>query len=445
LLERWRMLAGQLPVHDLLDRIFHEGEVLARYESAFPATLHPRVRASLTRFIELALELDNGRYPSLPRFLDLLNRLRQSEQDQPDENSPDDSQGDRVRLLTVHAAKGLEAPVVFLADAATRPRDRSAYNAVVDWPNEAARPNIILLAGKAARRDSRTAALLEQQATAARCEDANLLYVALTRARQYLFISGSCKPSTRDTGWYGLAAEAMQDCERTATGNPYFHSGTHKPPARQKDTPVKPVAVLPGLTGVIKPVVSSRLIAPSRHSLATQSGHADSDGRTRGIAIHLMLESLARADGTNADSVFAHVAAQLERTTDDAELLSCWTEALTIRKHPPFAPVFDPAAYRTAYNEVPVQYLEQDNMVHGVIDRLVVNDDDILLIDYKTHRHATPATVEQLADSYVEQMRYYTRAVSRLWPAHNIRSGLLFTACAELVWLAGLQSAPETD
>ncbi len=231
----WRALAGQLPVHDLLDRIFHEGEVLQRYESAFPATLQPRVRASLTRFIELALELDNGRYPSLPRFLDLLNRLRQSDQDQPDESSPDDTQGDRVRLLTVHAAKGLEAPVVFLADA---PRDRatvSAYNASSGLAEMTPHARIfILLAGKAANRDSRTAALLEQQATAARCEDANLLYVALTRARQYLFISGSCKPSARDTGWYGLVEQAMTGRANAAvTVIRSFNPAPHKPAAAQ--------------------------------------------------------------------------------------------------------------------------------------------------------------------------------------------------------------------
>jgi ATP-dependent helicase/nuclease subunit A len=84
-------------------------------------------------------------------------------------------------------------------------------------------------------------------------------------------------------------------------------------------------------------------------------------------------------------------------------------------------------------------------MVHGVIDRLVVNDDDILLIDYKTHQHATSATVEQLTDNYLDQMRYYTRAVSRLWPAHSVRSGLLFTACAELVWLDGPDSADKPE
>ncbi len=117
-LEHWRTLTGQIPVHDLLDRIFHEAEVLQRYEAAFPPALKARVHASLTRFIELALEVDNGRYPSLPRFLDQLNRLRQSENDQPDESAPEEADSQRVRLMTIHGAKGLEAPVIFLADTA---------------------------------------------------------------------------------------------------------------------------------------------------------------------------------------------------------------------------------------------------------------------------------------------------------------------------------------
>ena len=120
-LEHWRALTGHIPVHDLLDRIFHEAEVLQRYEAAFPPALKPRVHASLTRFIELALEVDNGRYPSLPRFLDQLNRLRQSDNDQPDEGTPEETDSQRVRIMTIHGAKGLEAPVIFLADTANQP------------------------------------------------------------------------------------------------------------------------------------------------------------------------------------------------------------------------------------------------------------------------------------------------------------------------------------
>ena len=76
MLSKWQNAADAEPVHDLLDRIYHEGQVLARYHAACPPVIAGQVRANLDRFLELALELDGGRYPSLPRFVAELARLR---------------------------------------------------------------------------------------------------------------------------------------------------------------------------------------------------------------------------------------------------------------------------------------------------------------------------------------------------------------------------------
>jgi ATP-dependent helicase/nuclease subunit A len=436
LLSRWRTLAGRLPVHDLLDRIFHEGEVLQRYERAFPESLHPRVQASFTRFIELALELDNGRYPSLPRFLELLQRLRESGQDQPDESAPDDSHGQRVRLLTVHGAKGLEAPVVFLADAAIVPRDRSAWSACVDWPDGAERPRLLLLAARKAQRDSRTRALLDAQAAAARREDANLLYVALTRARQYLFISGSAGAvSSGTTGWYDTLARALADCPYNAHGRPVLTSGTRMPADdRPADTPVA-IEVDAALSRTLRVIARDRPIAPSRQALASAHTHRDPDGRERGIAIHLMLERLTDSPGTAADTLYPELANRLQRAADDAELRAWWEEARGLVAAPACAQLFDATQYTQAFNEAPVQYLDGTRMVYGVIDRLVLSGEQVLVIDYKTHRQATREHIPQLVEDYRAQLAYYAQAAARLWPGRTIRPGVLFTACAELVWL----------
>ncbi|MGD8875641.1 MAG: UvrD-helicase domain-containing protein, partial [Gammaproteobacteria bacterium] len=247
MLSRWRELAGQVPVHDLLDRIFHEAELLPRYVAAFPEALRPRVHASLTRFIELALEVDNGRYPSLPRFLDQLERLRQSQQDQPDESPPAGADGSRVRIMTIHAAKGLEAPVVFLADMATAPRDRNAHAALVDWPGDRERPRQFLLTPRRADLDPASRVLLENQAREQSREDANLLYVAITRARQYLYISASAPTRGSDLGWYGLLRDALQGWEKNAAGNPWHTTGT------------RPADATLSVSAAIRPDVDPRL------------------------------------------------------------------------------------------------------------------------------------------------------------------------------------------
>jgi ATP-dependent helicase/nuclease subunit A len=437
MLQRWRELAGTIPVHDLLDSIFHEAEVLQRYEAAFPPAMQPRVRASLTRFIELALEVDNGRYPSLPRFLEQLERLRQSEQDQPDENAPEENGSRRVRLLTIHGAKGLEAPVVFLADAASGGNARNAHAALVDWPGDRDRPVHFLLAGRQAELDSKSRALLEKQEQDSLCEDANLLYVAITRARQYLYISGSEADRNRDGGWYSLVRTALEGWDRTADGNPFIETGTPQTLAATGTATRPAVAVDPRLSGPVTVMPALRQIAPSYTAGGGSPEDGDPDGRERGIAIHLMLEQLTGDPTADTDKLYRAVAGRLGRETGDSELQDWWQAALQTWRDPALAIIFDSSRYRQASNEVPLQYLDGGRLVYGVIDRLLVQDDSVLVIDYKTHQSASPDTLPALAANYREQLRLYARGAAALWPGRDIQSYLLFTACNQLVEMDG--------
>jgi ATP-dependent helicase/nuclease subunit A len=434
MLSDWRALAGQIPVHDLLDRIYFQAELLSRYESAFPPALRPRVRANLIRFIELALEVDSGRYPSLPRFLAQLQRLRRLDQDQPDAGAPEEVDGSRLRLLTIHAAKGLESPVVFLADAAVAHRKPQAYAALVDWPAGADRPVHFLLGANKAGQDRITASVQNRQEQDELREDANLLYVALTRARQFLFISGSAAADHPGTSWYAMIHSAL-----TAGG--YAHEGaspvieTGVPPATASDRPVRVRDVTPDprLGQRLELAPGSLQIAPSRTaSMAGDSG-GDPDGRTRGIAIHLMLERLSQGPVAAPRQLPAGIAAMLHRDPADPELLGWWREALAVYTDPALAKLYDRSGFIKAWNEVPVQYLAGDRLIHGIMDRLVLGRDAVQVIDYKTHRMATPDTVQQLAAHYRDQLAHYARGAALLWPDCRIESFLLFTACNRLV------------
>jgi len=440
LLERWRALAGQVPVHDLLDRIFHEGEVVQRYEAAFPPALQPRAHASLTRFIELALEIDHGRYPSLPRFLEQLERLRASDQDQPDESTPDDATGERVRLLTIHGAKGLESPVVFLADAAVTPANRDAYTVLLRQSDADARPDLFTLAGTRTDMDPATRALLDQQDAQRHTEDANLLYVALTRARQFLFISGSRPERGYAGSWYALIDAALADWPRAADGHRYRETGTPAALTPRVSGPPLAFEVDARLAHPVQITPTVTRIAPSRqvHTPAATSG--DPDGRERGIAIHTLLDHLSRAQGPVDAALRATLAALLQREPDDPEFAQWWQHACAVVGDPRLAELFDAGRYTQAWNEVPVQFLDGTRLVHGIIDRLVVSADTAMLVDYKTHAHATPGRLDALTDGYRAQLGLYASALHRLWPQHRLRACLLFTACRELVCVDRLQS-----
>ncbi|MGD7392219.1 3'-5' exonuclease, partial [Ralstonia pseudosolanacearum] len=220
LLSRWLAVAPTLPVHDLLDHIVYTGELKRRYAERVPEANREQALANLDAFLKLALDLDGGRYPSLPKFMAELRAIRQGdEEESPDEGVQGDaaeapdaidaelaSEGlDAVQILTVHASKGLEAPFVVLLDSHHSDTRADTAGILIDWPPGAEAPAHFSAFGKAAERGRARDPLFAQEATLAERENWNLLYVAMTRARQALIVSGVA--NKRD----GAAAQAVDE------------------------------------------------------------------------------------------------------------------------------------------------------------------------------------------------------------------------------------------
>src|SRR3569623_1644614 len=426
-LARWQQRAGQRPEHDLLDLIYSEGNVLARFDAAFPAHLKPRVRANLTRFLELALEVDSGRYPSLSAFLHRLRTVESDEDDAPDEAPVAAAEGG-VRILTVHAAKGLEAPVVFLADAASVGRNNRAYQALVRWPTLAAAPSQFFLAGKGSELDRVSAALLDEQRREEAREQANLLYVALTRAQQYLFISG-CEPQHRDErGWYGLIAAQLGDPGALAAQGWHIEQGAAPAiaPLAQAQPLRAPPPIAPRLAQPIRMPPRDIEIAPSRRDAGNATGDGDEDGRERGRAMHRFLELLCSEGRCAAAEAQRRVAYELGLDASDARLAAWWQEAAAVYQEPALKMLFDDAYYDAAYNEVPMHYRQNDGEVYGEIDRMVIRGDRCVVGEYKTHRGAADDP-QRHAALFQEQLRLYAEGVALLWPDIKVEPYLLFT------------------
>ena len=438
-LERWQARAGRLPIHDLLDGIYSEGNVLARYRAAYPDHLQQRVEANLLRFIELALEIDSGRYPSLTHFLSRLEQLRLDNREAPDE-APAIGEQERLRIMTIHAAKGLEAPVVFLADtASTEQGGSNAFQALVDWPTDSPCPATLLLLGRKEQHDPFTRKLLEQERQADQRESANLLYVALTRAKQLLYISGSRPKKGKSLGWYDMVASGLTPLEDEPPATAVILERGSMPKKACTPGPVTQITVERD-TRLSKPLSileQEHEIAPSRSALwhHTIGSPPDEDGRVRGIAIHLMLEKLVSNSGNDHHS--GEIAAALGRANDDRELKEWWAEACAVYANPALSEIFHPERSEQAFTEVPIIYRQGDAdtaaTVHGIIDRLIVYEDRVWIIDYKTHHHATEKNLDLLAGPYRQQMHYYAEGVQRLWPDKKVRASLLFTTCACLV------------
>ncbi|WP_370624641.1 UvrD-helicase domain-containing protein [Polynucleobacter sp. AP-RePozz3-80-G7] len=232
-LKHWHLLGERLPVHDLLDRIYQEGDVRLKYAAVCQDLDRPQVLANLDAFLEVALNQDGGQYPSLSRFIQEINIKRRGDDDEtPDEGDVDAASDEnladvdeesemseedrhkRVRLMTIHGAKGLESPFVIILDANNTDTNVDYSGVLIDWsPQEEGPSHLSLFTSKTLT--SPRSEINEAEKQIGEKENWNLLYVAMTRARQGLWISGDAQKPTANNpsgldkaSWYGKASNA---------------------------------------------------------------------------------------------------------------------------------------------------------------------------------------------------------------------------------------------
>ena len=381
LLAAWRELVTRLPAHDLLDRIARDTAAAARYESALPRVTAARARANLGAVLQLALEADSGRYPSLPRFLEWLDAQLRAFQNAPDEPPPAAVTG-QVRIMTIHAAKGLEAPAVFLYNAGSALSPRTP-RLLIEWPEHEPRPTHFMVAGAAARLDALGRELAESHKAREAREELHVLYVAATRARHFLHVSGFVAQNRKS--WHLHAMRAMETLALqrppapplpgVSPGSLSHATGVPRPAAAA----AAPAAVAPP-----DPRLRQPLAAPARDAAPSQrvasAPFETPESADRGTAIHLLLERLSQG-AVAEDALLNAVRARLQAEPDPAAFARWLAEARALLAEPQLARFFDPARYAKAWNEVPAAI----DGVSAIIDRLVDDGEALWVLDYKTH------------------------------------------------------------
>jgi ATP-dependent helicase/nuclease subunit A len=385
LLQRWLALADKLPVHDLLDRIYFEGDVLARYSAVLPSEMRAKVTANLHAFMEQALKIDAGRYPSLPRFLQVLRELRDSTDDAPDEGKLG-AAGDALRIYTVHESKGLEAPIVWLLDANAEQKNRDGSDVLLDWPTHEAQPLHFSLYADQASRGKKRAPLFEQDAAEQAREEMNLLYVAMTRAQQALVVSGSQGArEAKQLTWYGRIAAVTGEQQ-----NP-LHAASLIPPAEES-------------SGMEKLEVSLPAIAPVGKHAACNTTR-----QQRGIWLHALLQHLS-------EGVTGEAELRQRLAVPPGEMAALWRQVQDLLAAAHLARFFDAARYRAACNEMP--YINARGELKR-IDRLVESDGEVWVLDYKLGDADDAAR-------YRAQMTEYRTAMQAVYAGKPVRCALLF-------------------
>lgn len=414
LLARWLERTDTAPVHDQLDRIYFEADVMQRYAQAVPKAMKESVCANLHAFMQRALDVDSGRYPSLPRFLHELMDLREAPvEEAPDEGIVDET-GDAVRIYTVHGAKGLEAPIVWLLDAAAGRDASRGYDALVDWPPEAPSPRRFSLWPRKDQQSAAQREIAESENVLAERENLNLLYVAMTRAQQALIVSGS-EGRGRSGSWYEKVRAALLPPESTGAGGDDMSvavaHGDDMTGARitttRTDAKVEAFAAKEGRH--VDPRLSGPL--PTGERVAVVTGR----GARYGTQFHALMDRLSAGTPVERNAV------RRELGVAEREFGPMWEQAQRVLSSPALARFFDPSQYKRAANEV--SYMIETGEIRRV-DRLVEFDDEMWVLDYKTGDARTADLA--LLEEYRAQLAGYCAAMRRLYGRRRVDGAIIF-------------------
>lgn len=415
--------------------------------------LGPEANDALDEFLDLALNYERKAPASLQGFMAWLRAA------DTDVKRDMDIGRDEVRVMTVHGAKGLEASVVFMVDTTTSPRDTQRLR-LIRVPQGNADPhglNVNVWAGSKADDPAAVAAGRAAMLDDTEDEYRRLLYVAMTRAADRLIVGG-CQPGNRkdvrENSWYdliakGLAASNLQ-CEAIETS-----FGSAKRYTRAGDMhSTTPLASEAEVTTTLSLPPWLRVIAPPDPRADAVLRPSDADGDTahgirsgesleqraralqRGTLVHRLLQSLPDLAGEQRPEAARRYLARAARDWSDDERNALIAQALALLDDPRFAPVFAPGsrAEVSIIGRLP-RPRGGHVVVSGQIDRLVVTDDAVLIVDYKTN-HAPPTHAKDAPPAYVRQLALYRAVLTNLYPGRTIRAALAWTETLEMMELS---------
>ncbi|RYE08746.1 MAG: double-strand break repair helicase AddA [Hyphomicrobiales bacterium] len=433
-LGEWRARLDFERPFDFYSEILYRHGGLRKFRSRFGSEIDDVV----AEFLELALANEQSSQPSLIGFL--------SDQRSRDVTIKRElaAEGTGVRVMTVHGAKGLEAPIVILADAASTEegRDRRAV-----FLNEM--PPLFIHASSKATHVLETQPLRQDAEAAQKAEYWRKLYVAMTRAEDELYVTGYLTKAREGAGsWYEAIANGLRDQSEIvadADGNELAMIFPRERPAPKptqladRAPAARATLTLPELPKhqlrrIVRPSRAADDIEPDRALDTTAERLGDprdpEAARKEGIALHALLQHLARIEPAHWDAVAAKALPVL--LPDSPAHAALLAKARSILTRPELAELFGPASR----GEVPILAQARRKgapiTLAGRIDRLVVKPHSVLIVDYKSDARA-PQNDTDVPPAYVTQLGLYALVARQLFPGHSVEAAILWTSLESLM------------
>ncbi|HVW57609.1 MAG TPA: double-strand break repair helicase AddA [Rhizobiaceae bacterium] len=410
----------------------------------------------LDEFLGFCLDGEKSGLPGLEAFLATLEMAG------PEIKREMDQMRDEVRIMTVHAAKGLEAPVVFLVDGGNAPFSRSHLPRLIPFapPRGGWHGNGYIWRAGSGTSSTFLKRLEAEAARKAEEEYRRLLYVGMTRAEDRLIVCGYYgKKAPGDMTWHRIVRDALSGAGCGKRPSPFEEgeepiyrycvtAGSIIPVAEPggkvatADTPVMPEKLLTPLPAIQR---LPRPLAPSGASILIEadgqtsvrpspvlSDQAPAFALERGTTMHRLLQVLPQlAVETRKDAAERYLA-RVGAKWPEGERQRALEATFRILDDDRFSPLFaeDSRAEVSIMGTLTIN--EKERAISGKIDRLTVSGGKVLILDYKTNR-VPPVGLSEIPEAYILQMALYRELLKPLYPGKAIEAALLFTETPRLV------------
>ena len=451
-LEHWRVLGERLPVHDLLDQIYQESNLRFEYAISAQPLARAQVIANLDAFLELSLNQDGGRYPSLSRFIDEINAMRRGDDDEtPDEGDveleaetelaevdedsemSEEDKHKRVRLMTIHGAKGLESPFVIILDANHTVGNSDHSGVLLEWSPSESSPSHLSMYTKASLTSPRSQ-IREDEELIGQNENWNLLYVAMTRAKQGLWISGVAKESSTNnpTGldqksWYARALFGQIPTVEPIVVMPSAGATEKNAPQKNIQTPenfsiedfqISWEEAKLSHQQQLQDIVSGATVKAIQ---AEADKSPDPEILEEGVHFHKLLEFLVPQSSKSEKSPAIPSEQEVMNWlgVNPAAAKKLLTHIQVVLNTPELQLYLSPGEWLQAWNELDIA--SEDGKSFR-LDRLVEMGDHLAIIDYKL---SIPKQDSEMYGKYLKQLQNYQKELKRIRPDKENRAYLI--------------------
>ena len=437
MLDDLRDQADYLRPYDLIERALIRHDARLR----LVARLGPEAEDGIDAMLSQALAYEAMEVPSLTGFVGWLDSGQVTvKRDLAKPNG-------QIRVMTVHGAKGLEAPVVILPDTGLRQGNGGSR---IDLVTPEGGPVVWARKSEAI---APVQSALEAKAMAEAEERNRLLYVAMTRAESWLIVAAAGKIATKKddpaASWYATIQDAMDGVGaaplvvpglpepglRLQTGDwtclapapigagllPDLPDWAGTPaPASRREVQVR----IPSDLGGDKVVNGGQTGAPDQEALDEQAA------MRRGRLMHFLLEHLPKSPAPSWPMAAPGILALEPGTVTEAETQDLPAEATRVLTTPDLAHLFAPdtLAEVTLTGDSPAL----GGPMVGVIDRLIVTESRVLAVDFKTNA-VVPETAQTVPEGLLRQMGAYAAMLAPLYPDRRIETAILWTKDARIM------------